>query len=151
MKVYNTNEIKNVSLIGGKGSGKTTLVEAMLFDCGVIKRRGAVDAGTTVSDYFPVEKEYGYSVFSTVFNVETNNKKINIIDCPGADDFVGNAYTALGVTDLGLIVVNAENGVEVGTENTYRTTAKLKKPIAFVLNNMEGEKVDFDNVITSLK
>ena len=151
MKVYNTNEIKNLALIGGKGSGKTTLVEAMLFDCGVIKRRGAVDAGTTVSDYFPVEKEYGYSVFSTVFNVETNNKKINIIDCPGADDFVGNAYTALGVTDLGLIVVNAENGVEVGTENTYRTTAKLKKPIAFVLNNMEGEKVDFENVITSLK
>ena len=151
MKVYNSNEIKNVSLIGGKGSGKTTLIEAILFDCGVIKRRGAVDAGTTVSDYFPVEKEYGYSVFSTVFNVETNNKKINIIDCPGADDFVGNAYTALGVTDLGLIVVNAENGVEVGTENTYRTTAKLKKPITFVLNNMEGEKVDFENVIANLK
>ena len=151
MKVYNTNEIKNVALIGGKGSGKTTLVEAMLFDCGIIKRRGAVDSGTTASDYFPVEKEYGYSVFSTVFNVETNNKKINIIDCPGADDFVGNTYTALGVTDLGLLVVNAENGVEVGTENTYRTTAKLKRPIAFVLNNMEGEKVDFENVIANLK
>ena len=151
MKVYNTNEIKNISLIGGKGSGKTTLVEAILFESGIIKRRGAVDAGTTASDYFPVEKEYGYSVFSTVFNVEANNKKINIIDCPGADDFVGHSYTALGVTDLGMIVVNAENGVEVGTENTYRNTAKLNKPIGFILNNMEGEKVDFENIITNLK
>ena len=151
MKVYNTNEIKNVSLIGAKGSGKTTLIESILFDCGVIKRRGSVDAGSTVSDYFPVEKEYGYSVFSTIFNVEVNNKKINIIDCPGADDFVGNTYTALGVTDLGLVVINAENGVEVGTENIYRTTAKLKKPIAFVLNNMEGEKVDFDNLIENMR
>ena len=151
MKVYNTNEIKNISLIGAKGSGKTTLIEAALFGSGVIKRRGSVDAGTTASDYFPVEKEYGYSVFSSIFNLEINNKKLNIIDCPGADDFVGNTYTALGVTDLGLIVVNAENGVEVGTENIYRTTAKLKKPIAFALNNMEGEKVDFDNIIESLK
>ena len=151
MKVYNTNEIKNISLIGAKGSGKTTLIESVLFGSGVIKRRGSVDAGTTVSDYFPVEKEYGYSVFSSIFNVEANNKKLNIIDCPGADDFVGNTYTALGVTDLGLVVVNAENGVEVGTENIYRTTAKLKKPIAFVLNNMEGEKVDFDNVIESMR
>ena len=151
MKVYNTNEIKKIALIGGKGSGKTTLIESILFDCGVIKRRGSVDAGTTVSDNLPIEKEYGYSVFSTVFNVETNSKKLNIIDCPGADDFVGNAYTALGVTDLGLLVVNAENGVEVGTENTFRTTAKLNKPVAFVLNNMEGEKVDFENVITNMK
>ena len=151
MKVYKSNEIKNISLIGSKGSGKTTLAETMLFGTGVIKRRGSVDAGTTVSDYFPVEKEYGYSVFSTIFNVEINNKKLNLIDCPGADDFVGNAYTALGVTDLGLIVVDADNGVEVGTENSYRTTAKLKKPIAFVLNKIDGEKADFDNVIESMK
>ena len=151
MKVYKSNEIKNVSLIGSKGSGKTTLAETMLFNAGVIKRRGSVDAGSTVSDYFPVEKEYGYSVFSTIFNVEVNNKKLNLIDCPGADDFVGNAYTALGVTDLGLIVVDADNGVEVGTENNYRTTAKLKKPIAFVLNKIDGEKADFDNVIESMK
>ena len=151
MKVYNTNELKNISLIGAKGAGKTTLTESILFDTGVLKRRGAVDAGTTASDYFPVEKEYGYSVFSSVFNVEVNNKKINFIDCPGADDFIGNTYTALGVTDMGLLVVNAENGVEVGTENTFRTTAKLKKPITFVLNNMEGEKVDFDHIIENLK
>ena len=151
MKVYNANEIKNISLIGSKGAGKTTLAESMLFECGVIKRRGNIDAESTVSDYFPVEKEYGYSVFSTIFNAEFNGKKLNIIDCPGADDFIGNAYTAMGVTDLGLIVVDAENGVEVGTENIFRTTAALKKPIAFVLNQIDGDKADYDNSIEQLR
>ena len=92
MKIYKTNEIKNIALLGSKGAGKTTLAESMIFECGVIKRRGTIEAKNTVSDYFPVEKEYGYSVFSTVFNAEFNGKKLNIIDCPGADDFVGNAY-----------------------------------------------------------
>ena len=112
MKTYNTDEIKNIALLGSKGSGKTTLAEAMLFECGVIKRRGTVEANNTVSDYFPVEKEYGYSVFSTVFYAEFLNKKLNVIDCPGADDFVGNAYTALGVCDTGVIVLDAEYGVD---------------------------------------
>ena len=105
MKVYQTNEIKNISLLGSKGSGKTTLAEAMLFECGVIKRRGTVETKNTVCDYFPVEKEYGSSVFSTVIYAEFLGKKLNVIDCPGADDFVGNAVTALNVTDTGLIVV----------------------------------------------
>jgi len=151
MKVYKTNEIKNIALLGSKGSGKTTLAESMLFECGVIKRRGTVDGGNTVSDYFPVEKEYGYSVFSTVFAAEFNNKKLNIIDCPGADDFVGNAYTALGVTDIGVVTVDSEYGVEVGTENIVRTTAKLGKPVIFALNKMDGEKVDYDNVMEQLR
>ena len=129
MKVYKTNEIKNIALMGSKGAGKTTLVESMLFECGVIKRRGSVDAGNTVSDYFPVEKEYGYSVFATVFNAEFNGKKLNVVDCPGADDFVGNSYTALGVCDTSVLVVNAQNGVEVGTNNAFRVTAALKKPV----------------------
>ena len=99
MKVYQTNEIKNIALLGSAGSGKTTLAESMLFEAGIIKRRGTVEQKNTVSDYFPVEQEYGYSVFSTVFHVEWNNKKLNIIDCPGSDDFVGGAITALNVTD----------------------------------------------------
>ena len=151
MKIYKTNEIKNIALLGSKGSGKTTLAESMLFECGVIKRRGTVGGGNTVSDYFPVEKEYGYSVFSTVFAAEFNNKKLNIIDCPGADDFVGNAYTALGVTDIGVVTVDSEYGVEVGTENIVRTTAKLGKPVIFALNKMDGEKVDYDNVMEQLR
>ena len=151
MKIYKTDEIKNIALIGSKGSGKTTLAESMLFECGVIKRRGTIEAGNTVSDYFPVEKEYGYSVFSTVFNAEFNGKKLNVIDCPGADDFVGSTYTALGVCDTGVLVVDAEYGVEVGTQNTFRTTAKLKKPVLFCLNQIDGEKADYDNVMEQLR
>ena len=150
MKIYKTNEIKNIALLGSKGSGKTTLAESMIFECGVIKRRGTVEAGNTVSDYFPVEKEYGYSVFSTVFNAEFNGKKLNIIDCPGADDFVGNAYTALGVCDMGLILIDSQYGVEVGTQNIFRTTQKLGKPVIFALNQMDGEKADYDNVMEQL-
>ena len=95
MKIYQSSEIKNFSLLGASGSGKTTLIESMLFESEVIKRRGTVEAGTTVSDYFPVEKEYGYSVFPTVNNIEFLGKKLNIIDCPGSDDFVGGAITSL--------------------------------------------------------
>ena len=150
MKIYKTDEIKNIALIGSKGAGKTTLAESLLFEAGVIKRRGTIEAGNTVNDYFPVEKEYGYSVFSTVFNTEFNGKKLNIIDCPGADDFVGNVYTALGVCDTGVLVVNAEYGVEVGTQNIFRVTNKLNKPVVFCLNRMDGEKVDYDNMIDQL-
>ena len=138
-------------MLGSKGSGKTTLAEAMLFECGVIKRRGAVETGNTVSDYFPVEKEYGYSVFSTIFYAEFLGKKLNVIDCPGSEDFVGNAYTALGVADTGVIVVDSQYGVEVGTQNIFRTTAKLKKPVIFALNQLDGEKADYDNAIESLR
>ncbi|MBD5206869.1 MAG: elongation factor G [Bacteroidales bacterium] len=151
MKIYKTDEIKNIALLGSKGSGKTTLAESMIFECGVIKRRGSVEANNTVSDYFPVEKEYGYSVFSTVFNAEFNNKKLNIIDCPGADDFVGNAYTALGVCDIGLILVDANYGVEVGTQNIFRTTSRLQKPVIFGINQMDGEKADYDNTMEQLR
>ncbi|MDE6653152.1 MAG: GTP-binding protein, partial [Muribaculaceae bacterium] len=147
MKIYKTNEIKNIALLGSKGSGKTTLAEAMLFECGVIKRRGTVDAGNTVSDYFPVEKEYGSSVFSSVFYAEFNNKKLNVIDCPGADDFVGNAITALGVTDTGVILINGQYGVEVGTQNIFRTCESLDKPVIFAINQLDGEKADYENVL----
>lgn len=151
MKVYQTNEIKNIALLGSKGSGKTTLAEAMLYECGVIKRRGTVEAGNTVSDYFPVEKEYGSSVFSTVFYAEFLNKKLNVIDCPGADDFVGNAITALNVTDTGVILINGQYGVEVGTQNIFRTCASVKKPVIFAINQLDGEKADFDNVIEQMR
>ncbi|MDE5665983.1 MAG: elongation factor G, partial [Duncaniella sp.] len=151
MKVYQTNEIKNIALLGSKGSGKTTLAEAMLYECGVIKRRGTIEAKNTVSDSFPVEKEYGYSVFSTVFYAEFLNKKLNVIDCPGADDFVGNAITALNVTDTGVILINSQYGVEVGTQNIFRTTQSLKKPVIFALNQLDGEKADYENVMEQMR
>ena len=151
MKVYKTNEIKNIALLGSKGSGKTTLAESMLFECGVIKRRGTVEANNTVCDYFPVEKEYGSSVFSTVFYAEFNGKKLNVVDCPGADDFVGNAITALNVTDTGVIVINGQYGVEVGTQNIFRTATSLDKPIIFALNQLDGEKADYENVVEQMR
>ena len=151
MKVYQTSEIKNIALIGSAGSGKTTLAESMLYEAGIIKRRGSVEAKNTVSDYFPVEQEYGYSVFSTVFHVEWNNKKLNIIDCPGSDDFGGGAITALNVTDQAVVLINGQYGPEVGTQNNFRYTEKLKKPVIFLVNQLDSDKCDFDNIISTMK
>ena len=151
MKVYQTSEIKNIALIGSAGSGKTTLAESMLYEAGIIKRRGSIEAKNTVSDYFPVEQEYGYSVFSTVFHVEWNNKKLNIIDCPGSDDFVGGAITALNVTDQAVILINGQYGPEVGTQNNFRYTEKLKKPVIFLINQLDSDKCDFDSLISTMQ
>ena len=151
MRVYQTNEIKNIALLGSAGSGKTTLAESMLFEAGIIKRRGSVEAKNTVSDYFPVEQEYGYSVFSTVFHAEWNNKKLNIIDCPGSDDFVGGAITALNVTDQAVILINGQYGPEVGTQNSFRYTEKLKKPVIFLVNQLDSDKCDFETIISNMQ
>ena len=150
MKVYKTNEIKNIAIIGNAGSGKTTLAEAMLFESGLIKRRGTVDAKNTVSDYFPVEKEYGYSVFSTVFSYEWKDKMMNFIDCPGSDDFIGGVISSLNVTDAAVMVINAANGVEVGTINQFQYTDKLHKPVVIVINQLDNERADYDNTLSSL-
>lgn len=150
MKVYQTNEIKNIALLGNDGSGKTTLTEALLYEAGIIQRRGRITAKNTVSDYFPVEQEYGYSVFSTVYHVEWNNKKLNIIDCPGSDDFVGAAMTALNVTDTAILLLNGQYGPEVGTQNHFRYTEKLKKPVIFLVNQLDSDKCDYSNVLERL-
>ena len=150
MKVYQTNEIENIALLGNDGSGKTTLTEALLFESGIIKRRGRITAKNTVSDYFPVEQEYGYSVFSTVYHVEWNGKKLNIIDCPGSDDFVGAAMTALNVTDTAVLLLNGQYGPEVGTQNHFRYTEKLGKPVIFLVNQLDSPNCDFDKVLEQL-
>ncbi|KGL49684.1 elongation factor G [Porphyromonas cangingivalis] len=151
MKVYETNQIKNISILGSSRSGKTTLAESMLFEAGVIKRRGTVEAGNTVSDYFPVEKEYGYSVFSTVFSVPWQERKLNFIDCPGADDFIGAAVSALQVTDTALMVVNAQYGVEVGLINQFRYTEQFNKPVIFIINQLDNDKADFEMAYNQLR
>jgi elongation factor G len=150
MRIYQTNEIKNIALLGNDGSGKTTLTEALLYESGLIKRRGRITAKNTVSDYFPVEQEYGYSVFSSVFHVEWNQKKLNIIDCPGADDFIGSAITALNVTDTAILLLNGQYGPEVGTQNHFRYTEKLGKPVIFLVNQLDDEKCDYDMILDQL-
>ena len=150
MKIYQTQEIKNIALLGNDGSVKTTLTESMLYEAGIIQRRGRITQHNTVSDYFPVEQEYGYSVFSTVFHVEWNGKKLNIIDCPGSDDFVGSALTAMNVSDTTILLLKGANGVEVGTQNHFRYTEKLGKPVIFLVNQLDDENCDYDSILEQL-
>ncbi len=105
----------------------------------------------TVSDYFPVEKDYGYSVFSTLLSYEWKDKMMNFIDCPGSDDFVGGVVSALNVTDMALMLIDATSGVEVGTINQFRYVDELRKPIVLLVNQMDHEKADYDNTLSSLK
>ena len=150
MRNYQTKEIKNIALLGSDGAGKTTLTEALLFESGIITRRGRITQKNTVSDYLPVEQEYGYSVFATPFHVEWNDKKLNIIDCPGSDDFAGAAMTAMSVTDTTVILINAQNGVEVATQNHFRLTEKMQKPVIFLVNRLDDE-CDYDNLLEQLQ
>ena len=150
-KVYQASEIKNIALMGGSGSGKTTLMESMLLESGIIKRRGSIEAQSTVCDYFPVEKEYGYSVFSTVCNMEFAGKKLNIIDCAGSDDFCGGTVTALHMVDTAVITLTANGGVEVGTQNNYRLAENAKKPVVFVVNKCDHENANFERTVEQLK
>ncbi|MBE9492238.1 MAG: elongation factor G [Bacteroidetes bacterium] len=151
MKVYQTKDIRNIVLIGGAKTGKTTLSECMLFEGGVIKRRGSVDEKNTVSDYREIELERQNSVYSSVLYTEYNNKKINIIDTPGFDDFIGEVMSSLRVVDTAVMVVNAQNGVEVGTEVTWKYTIKSNTPVIFAINHLEHENSNFDETITQLK
>ncbi len=151
MKVYQANQIKNIALLGSSGSGKTTLAEAMLFEGGVISRRGDIENQSTVSDYHKVEHEYGYSVFSSVMYAEWLEKKINFIDCPGSDDFITGAITSLNVTDTALMMLNATQGVEVGTQNLFRYTEQYNKPVIFIANQLDHEKANFEQTIDQSK
>jgi elongation factor G len=151
MKVYQTDEIRNIALVGGAKSGKTTLAECMLLEGGVINRRGSVDDKNTVSDYRDIEHERQNSVSSTVLYAEFGGKKINIIDTPGFDDFVGEVVSALKVADTGVMVINAQNGVEVGAEISWRYTSRNNTPVIFAINHLEHEKSNFEETIRQLK
>jgi elongation factor G len=150
MKIYQADQIKNISLLGSSGSGKTTLVEAMLYEGGVINRRGDIASKNTVSDYNRVEQEYGYSVFSSVLFTEWLGKKLNIMDSSGSDDFINGAITSLNVTDTAIMVVNATQGVEVGTENMFRYTEKYHKPVIFLINQLDHEKANYEGSVEAI-
>lgn len=151
MKTYQTDQIKNIALLGNSGSGKTTLAEAMLFNGGVIERRGTIDGKNTVSDYRPIEHENGNSIFSTVLYTEFQNKKINILDTPGLDDFSGGVISSLYATDCAVMTINVQNGVEVGTEIHFRHAEKVHKPLILVINGLDHEKSNFEKTIEMMK
>ncbi|MGD0581855.1 MAG: elongation factor G [Bacteroidales bacterium] len=151
MKTYQTDQIKCIALLGNSGSGKTTLAEAMLFNGGIIERRGTIDGKNTASDYRPIEHENGNSIYSTVLYTEFLNKKINILDTPGLDDFSGGVISSLFATDCVLMTINVQNGVEVGTEIHFRHAEKVHKPLILVINGLDHEKANFEKSIEMMK
>ena len=151
MKVYQKNDVRNVALIGGAKTGKTTLAESLAFKGGVISRKGSVEDKNTISDYRDIELARQNSVSSTSIYAEYKDKKINIIDNPGFIDYVGEVYASMKVCETALMLVSASNGVEVGTEMHFRAADKVEQPLAFVINGLDHEKAKFDEVINELK
>jgi elongation factor G len=151
MKTYQADQVKSISLLGNSGSGKTTLAESMLFNGGVIERRGTIESKNTVSDYRPIEHENSNSIYSTVMYTEFQNKKINILDTPGLDDFSGGVISSLFASDSVVMTINVQNGVEVGTEIHFRHTEKNKKPVIFAVNGLDHEKANFEKSYEMMK
>lgn len=151
MKDYTSKDIRNVVLLGATKSGKTTLSEAMLFEGKVIDRRGSVEDKNTVSDYNELEKINQRSIYSTPLYAEFLGAKVNVIDAPGSDDFIGGAYAAFKVCEAGILVVNAQQGVEVGTENIIRLASEKKLPLVVAVNQLDADKADWETVQASLK
>lgn len=144
---FSTKNIRNVVLLGHSGSGKTTLAETMLFEAGAINRRGNVLEGNTISDYTDIEKSKGNSIFTTLMHTKWKNSKINILDTPGLDDFVGEVISSLKVADTALMVLNAGHGVEVGTELVWEYVEEFQTPSLFVINQLDHEKADFETTL----
>lgn len=151
MKIYDDKHIKNIALLGAPKSGKTLLAEDMLFEAGIIHRRGTIEGKNTISDYHEIEQERGNSVFATPLHTEWKDYKINIIDTPGLDDFAGEMIASLRVSDTCVMVINASHGVEVGTELIWNYAEEFNKPVLFAINQLDHPKADFESSLQSLK
>ncbi len=151
MKVYDDKHIKNVVLVGAHHSGKTTLAETMLFEAGLINRRGTIENLNTVSDYHEIEHERGNSVFATPMHTEWRQYKINIMDTPGLDDFIGEIISSIRVADTIVTVINGQYGVEVGTEIIWNYIDKYQKPTLFVINQIDHLGLKYEESYNSLK
>jgi elongation factor G len=151
MKIYDDKHIKNVALVGASGSGKTTLAETMLFEAGLINRRGTIEAKNTTSDYHEIEKDRETSVYATPLHTEWRNYKINLIDTPGLDDFVGEVIASLRVADTCLMLVNAHKGVEVGTDLAWNYVDRYAKPAIFAINQLDHPSANFDSSYAGIK
>lgn len=151
MADFDTSHVKNIVLLGHAGSGKTTLAECMLYEAGIINRRGTVAERNTVADYHELEHERSNSVFSKLLHSKWRGYKINIIDTPGYDDFVGEVISALRVADTGVMLLNATRGVEVGTDIIWDYTEQFKTPMIFAVNKLDDETADFDKTVAEAK
>jgi elongation factor G len=151
MKVYDEKHLKNIVLLGAPKAGKTLLAEDMLFEAGIIHRRGSIENKNTVSDFHEIEQERGNSVFATPLHSEWRDYKINIIDTPGFDDFVGEMISSVRVADTCVMVINAQNGVEVGAELIWNYIDQFRKPTMFAINQVDHPKADFDSCLASLR
>ncbi|MDG5766552.1 elongation factor G [Balneolales bacterium ANBcel1] len=151
MNVYQPRKIRNIVLLGHSGSGKTTLAETMLFESGMTKRRGSVEESNTVSDYHPIEKEKQKSVYSSFMHLDWRGTKINVIDTPGTADYVGEVVNALKVADAAVFVLDAEHGVEVGTEVLWNIVAKMNKPAFLIVNKVDHANSDYQGVVDLCK
>lgn len=151
MKAFDEKHIKNVTIVGAAKSGKTTLAETMMYEGGLIPRRGSVENKNTVSDYHEVEHERGSSVYATPLHTEWRSYKINLIDTPGLDDFVGEIIPSLRVADTCIMLLNAQNGVEVGTELLWNYVEQFRRPVIFAINQVDHPKADFDMTVESAK
>ena len=150
MKEYTTKDIRNVVLLGATKSGKTTLSEAMLYEGKVIDRRGSVEEKNTVSDNSELEKLNQRSIYATPLYAEFLGAKVNVIDTPGSDDFIGGTYAAVKVSETGIMIINAQQGIEVGTENIMRMAKSQELPLIFAVNQLDSEKADWDAVQLSI-
>jgi len=151
MKTYDEKHIKNVVLLGSHGSGKTTLAETMLFEAGLLTRRGRVEEGGTVSDHTALERERGYSTQSTCMHTEWRNYKINLIDTPGIDECFGETLPAVQVADTCVLLLNARNGVEVGTELVWEQIAPFRRPVVMAINQLDHPGADFDAALAQAR
>lgn len=150
MKNYQTSEIKNVVLLGAPGSGKTTFAEAMAFEGKVIDRRGSIENENTLSDNTDLEHSNRRSIYSTILYTEFMNHKLNIIDAPGSDDFSGGLFAAFKVADVGLMLFNAQNGFEVGSEIQSRYAKTYNVPLVGVINQLDSEKANWEGTLESI-
>ncbi len=151
MPEFDTSHVKNIVLLGHAGSGKTTLAECMLYEAGLINRRGSIAERNTTGDYHELEQQRGNSIFSKLLHTKWRGYKINILDTPGYDDFVGEVISALRVADTGVMLVNAVMGVEVGTDIIWEYTEKFKTPMIFAVNKLDDDAADFEKTIREVK
>ncbi len=151
MTSFDSSHVKNIVLLGHAGSGKTTLAECMLYEAGLTTRRGTIEEGNTTGDFYELERQRGNTIFTKLMHTQWRGYKINILDTPGYDDFAGEVLSALRVADTGVLVLNANFGVEVGADIIWEYTERFRTPMLLAVNKLDQDKADFDRTVAQAK